>query len=72
MAKVAKIIQVSVFTRIIVEDGLTEEQELEVIADTVKERCHSIINESGIGDLIDSIEEDTECPYGSLIYDNDC
>ena len=66
MAKVAKLICISLMTRVIVEDNLTEEQELEEIAEQVKPAFVDKIMNDGIGDHLESIELDEECPYGTF------
>lgn len=63
MAKVAKLVCMSFMTRIIVEDTFTEEQELEMIADIVRQRVVDQVMNDGIGDHLESIEIDEECPY---------
>ena len=63
MAKVAKLVCISLMTRVIVEDNLTEEEELNQIADQVRTRCVDKIMNDGIGDHLESIELDDECPY---------
>ena len=71
MAKVAKLVCISLMTRVIVEEGLSEEDELNVIANQVRAACVEKIMNDGIGDHLESIEEDTECPYGSILSDSE-
>jgi len=69
MAKVAKLVCISLMTRVIVEDNLTEDQELEAIADQVRTACIDKIKNDGIGDHLESIEPDEECPFGTFDTD---
>lgn len=69
MAKVAKLVMVSLMTRVIVDDNLTEEQELLEIAEQVKPVFVDKIMNDEIGDNIESIELDEECPFGT--FDSD-
>lgn len=71
MAKVAKLVCVSLMTRVIIEDNLTEEQELNEIAKQAKSAFVDKIMNDAIGDHIESIEEDEECPYGTFDSDKD-
>lgn len=64
MAKVAKIILVSVMTRVIVEEDASEE----VIFETAKSALSNRIGEIDCGD-IEYIRDDKECPYGT--FDNE-
>jgi hypothetical protein len=65
MAKVAKLVCISLMMRIIVEDGLSEKGELDAIDGQVREKCIDQVSTDGIGDLLESIELDKECPYGT-------
>jgi len=69
MGKIAKLIGVSLMVRVIVEDNLSEEEELDAIATNVRKKCVDQILNDGIGDHIESIEEDEECPFGSIDTD---
>ena len=69
MGKVAKLVCVSLMTRVIVEDGLSEEDELAEIAEQVKPQFVDKIMNDGIGDHLESIVDDTECPFGT--FDSD-
>lgn len=69
MAKVAKLVCISLMTRVIVEDGLSEEAELDAIASQVRAACIDKITNDGIGDHLESIELDEECPFGT--FDSD-
>ena len=69
MAKVAKLVCVSLMTRVIVDDNLSEEEELAEIAEQVRKQCVDKIKNDGIGDHLESIEPDEECPFGT--FDSD-
>ena len=68
--RVAKLVMVSLMTRVIVDDNLTEEQELEEIAEQAKAAFVDKIMNDGIGDHLESIEDDEECPFGTFESDN--
>lgn len=67
--RVAKLVMVSLMTRVIVDDNLTEEQELEEIAEQAKAAFVDKIMNDGIGDHLESIEDDEECPFGTFESD---
>jgi hypothetical protein len=67
--RVAKLVMVSLMTRVIVDDNLTEEQELEQIAEQAKAAFVDKIMNDGIGDHLESIEDDEECPFGTFESD---
>ena len=69
MAKVAKLVCVSLMTRVIVDDNPSEEEELAEIAEQVKPVFVDKIMNDGIGDHLESIEPDEECPFGT--FDSD-
>ena len=69
MAKVAKLVCISLMTRVIVEDNLTEDEELTAIADQVRKQCVDKIINDGIGDHLESIEPNEECPFGTMDTD---
>lgn len=69
MAKVAKLVCISMVTRVIVEDNLSEEDELKEIAKQVKPQFVDKIMNDGIGDHLESIELDEECPFGTFKSD---
>ena len=71
MSKVAKLVCISLMTRVIVEDGLSEDEELNAIADQVRAKCINQISTDGIGDILESIELDEECPYGTFNTDKE-
>ncbi len=56
--KVAKLVSCSLMTRVIVEENATEDD----VIRTAKHRFVNIVNES-LGDNIETIENDMECPY---------
>lgn len=58
MAKIAKLVAVSLLTRIIVEETDSEEENLAA----AKPQFISKIN-TDLGDNVEFIEEDTECPF---------
>lgn len=67
--RVAKLVMVSLMTRVIVDDNLTEEQELEEIAEQAKASFVDKIMNDRIGDHLESIEDDEECPFGTFESD---
>lgn len=67
--KVAKLVTMTFTTRILVEEGLTEDQEIDAIADEVRQRVSNQLFNDGIGDHITEIEPDEECPAGALLGD---
>lgn len=58
MAKVAKLVYVSMATRVVVEDTATEQE----IIDKAANRFIDKIN-SELGEHIEEIHDDIECPY---------
>ena len=68
--RVAKLVMVSLMTRVIVDDNLTEEQELEEIAEQARAAFVDKIMNDGIGAHLESIEDDEECPFGTFESDN--
>ena len=58
MAKIAKLVMVSLMTRVIVEDTASEEE----ILNEARGRFHNIV-ENDLSENLESIEDDTECPY---------
>ena len=56
--KIAKLVSCSLMTRVIVEENATEDE----VIRTSKHRFINIVNDS-LGDNIETIEEDIECPY---------
>jgi hypothetical protein len=62
MAKVAKLVRVSMVTRVVVEDTATDEQ----IIDVAKMRFIDKLN-SEAGENIEDIVDDFECPYDEAL-----
>ena len=60
MSKIAKLVTISLITRVIVEDTATDEQILEVARPKFLNQINSELSEN-----LESIVEDTECPYGT-------
>ena len=69
MEKVAKLVTMSFTTRILVEDNLSEDEELMAIADEVRKKVSDQLLNDGIGDHVTEIETDEECPFGT--FDSD-
>lgn len=65
MAKVAKLVMVSLMTRVIVDENATDDQ---IIAASYKGFQAKIDNRE-LGDNIESIENDEEVPYGEAPSD---
>lgn len=63
--KVAKLVTVSITTRVVVEDNDTEEQ----VAQKALPQAVRGIEESGVFDCVTSIQDDTEVPFGTLNSD---
>ena len=63
--KIAKLVTVSVTTRVVVDEGATDEQIMEV---ALPKQINNLQND-GCLDHLESIEYDTECPYGT--YNNE-
>lgn len=66
MAKVAKLVCVSLMTRVIVEDGLSEDDELDAIAGQARTNFIDKLTNDALGDHLENIELDEECPYGTF------
>jgi hypothetical protein len=58
MGKVAKLVTVTMTTRIIVDENATEEQIIELASIKMSEKIQEEFNQN-----IESIQDDTECPY---------
>jgi hypothetical protein len=58
MSKIAKLVMVSLMTRVIVEDTASEEE----ILNEARGRFHNIV-ENDLIENLESIDDDTECPY---------
>ena len=65
----AIIVEFSLMTRIVVPDNFNiddmSEEDYDIIREKAVPRFHEKLNQEGIGDLIASVEEDTEMPFGS-------
>ena len=64
--KVAKLVSVSLTTRVIVEEGTSDEDILIKAQDRLIYKIETEINEH-----LESIEDDTECPYDEKLDDED-
>lgn len=69
MAKVAKLVCVSLMTRVIVDEELSEDELLEKAMKQARPQFVDIIMNDGIGDHLESLEDDDECPFGT--FDSD-
>lgn len=65
MKKVAKLVCVSLMTRIVVDENATEEQMMELARPQLIEK----LQEDGLLDHVESIEDDEECPFGTFVDD---
>jgi hypothetical protein len=66
MNKVAKLIEVSLMVRVIVDENATEEQIIAASYDKFQDK----LDNRELGDNLVSIENDTECPFGTFDTDN--
>ena len=64
MSKVAKLVMVSMMTRIVVEENATDEQMLEASKAAFLEKINTEICEH-----LEQIVDDTECPFGTFDTD---
>lgn len=64
MGKVAKLVTITMKTRVIVDENASEEQIIEQASIKMLEKIQHEFNEN-----IESICEDTECPYDSVFDD---
>lgn len=64
MTKVAKLVKVSLITRVIVEENATDEEVLQKSALAFKYKVNEELSEN-----LDSIEPDVECPFGTFWTD---
>lgn len=67
MTKVAKLVTVSLTTRVVVDENATEEQ----IAEATKQRYIQRINNNEVLENITEIVEDKECPFGTFTEDSE-
>tara|TARA_R110000796_G_scaffold1673_4_gene6977 strand:+ start:1092 stop:1817 length:726 start_codon:yes stop_codon:yes gene_type:complete len=63
--QVAKLVAVSLLTRVIVDEDASDED----ILDKAKTKFQDKLNNNELDDNLEYIEDDTECPYGTLIGD---
>ena len=61
MTKVAKLVLVSLMTRVVVDENATDEQILDAARPNFIEKVNT-----ELGENLEEITNDTECPYGSL------
>ena len=61
MAKVAKLVLVSLMARVVVDESATDKQ----ILDEARPKFIEKVN-TELGENLDNISGDTECPFGSL------
>jgi hypothetical protein len=64
MAKVAKIVLVSFMTRVIVDEHATEEEIINAARPKIAEKVAA-----ELGENIEEIYDDEECPFGSITTD---
>ena len=60
MAKIAKLVQVSLMTRVVVDETATDEQILDAARPNFIEKVRTELCEN-----LEDIYDDTECPYGA-------
>lgn len=65
MVKISKLVMVSLMTRVIVDDSATDEEILRL----AKPHFIDKINME-LGEHLESIEDDSECPYDARYDDN--
>ena len=69
----AILVEFSLITRIVVPDSFDidnmSNEDYNIIREKAVPKFHEKLNQEGIGDLIASVEEDTEMPFGSSIED---
>jgi hypothetical protein len=65
MARVAKVVTISLMTRVIVDENATDEQ----IVDAAKSKFIEKINNNELMENLEDIVEDTECPFGTFYKD---
>lgn len=58
MSKVAKLVSVSLITRVIVDENATDEQILELAKAKFMDKLNT-----ELGEHVEDIADDTECPY---------
>lgn len=67
MSKVAKLVEFSLMVRVIVEEGASDDNIIAASYDKVLAK----IDHRELGDNLVSIEDDKECPYGTLNHDEE-
>lgn len=67
MTKVAKLVCISLMTRVVVDEDADELETMKV----VKDRILAKIQNDELLDNLEFIEDDTECPFGSLPSDQE-
>lgn len=65
MAKVAKLVCISLMTRVVVEKDATDED----IVKAARGNFIQKVKEDGLLDHLESIENDEECPFGTFKED---
>lgn len=65
----AILVEFCLMTRIVVPDNFNiddmSDEDYDIIREKAVPRFHEKLNQEGVGDLIASVEEDTEIPFGS-------
>lgn len=64
MAKVAKLVYVSLATRVIVDENASDEEIIEKARPKFIDKVRS-----ELGENLEDIVDDTECPFGTFITD---
>lgn len=65
MAKVAKLVTISLTTRVVVDSSATDEQTLE----QAKKEFQAKLDNNELFENLESIEPDNECPFGTFESD---
>lgn len=65
MAKIAKLVCISLTVRVLVDESETDEKTMEVAMPHLRQK----LNVDGILDNIERIEKDMECPFGTFDTD---
>jgi len=69
MSKIAKLVCVSLMTRVIVDENLSEDELLEVAMKQARPQFIDKLETDGLADRLESIEDDEECPFGTFDTD---
>lgn len=64
MSKIAKLVCVSLMTRVIVDSNLSEDELLEEAMKQARPQFIDKLTNDGLGDHLESIEDDEEMPFG--------